>query len=170
MSTSTTEQQITEPAAATQPASTERNYWFEGLLELGRNWALAIAIASAGMTAFHSETISGPVNWQIIVFWGCVILSVLWVLLAVVRFDEGLARRLTTKRARAFGVVLYCVLFLMGSGLVILIGQFSDNNAIVRVCESMADQPESKVYKARECVRLRAQRQDYIDRLEGRKK
>lgn len=69
-----------------------RSYLLEGTLELGRNWALGLAIASAGMIAYRTETVDGPSGWEEYVFWGCALASAGWILLAVLRFDEGLSR------------------------------------------------------------------------------
>ncbi|WP_415916319.1 hypothetical protein SE336_16000 [Xanthomonas arboricola] len=145
-----------------------RNYWLEGLLELGRNWALAVVIAGAGLTAFNTETVDGPVAWERWVFYACIWTSIVFMFLAVLRFDEGLTRLLKGKLARSLGFLLYACLVTLGIFIVILVGKFADNQTIVRACEDAKNRPEGRVYKADECVRLRAQRQAVIDRLEGR--
>ncbi|WP_131701253.1 hypothetical protein [Xanthomonas citri] len=144
-----------------------RNYWLEGLLELGRNWALAVAIAGASIAAYHTETVTGPVHWERYVFAVGLVASIVWMLLAVWRFDEGLTRILKKKSARILGFVLYSVLVFLGIALVLLVGRFRDNQAIVNACDTYGISPATKVYKADECTRLRSQREALRDRLEG---
>lgn len=146
-----------------------RNYWLEGLLELGRNWALAVAIAGAGLTAFRTETVTGPAGWERYVFMTSLFISLIWMFLAVLRFDEGASQKIKGKgkTIRLFGIFLYLLLVSMGTILVALVGKFSDNNAIVKICDTVINKPESKIYQADQCVRLRKQRQALLDRLEG---
>ncbi|MFB9112063.1 hypothetical protein QSH39_014860 [Xanthomonas arboricola pv. corylina] len=144
-----------------------RNYFLEGFLELGRNWALAVAIAGASTAAYHTETVDGPLNWERYVFAVGLAASIIWMFLAVIRFDEGLSRLLKRKSARVLGFLLYSLLITLGVALVILVGKFSDNKAIVSACDTYGISPTSKVYKADECTRLRSQRQALRDRLEG---
>ncbi|MEG2805126.1 hypothetical protein [Stenotrophomonas sp.] len=153
----------------TYTSEAKKSQLLESTLELGRNWALAVAISSAGTAAFYTETVDGPVNWEERVFIGCILASLAWMFFAVLRFDEGLTRALQGKGKvhRFAGLMLYGVLTLAGTLLVLQVGKFADNNAIVKICDSKADSPTSKIYKADECVRLRAQRQAKIDRLEG---
>ncbi|WP_234346894.1 hypothetical protein [Xanthomonas citri] len=144
-----------------------RSYWLEGLLELGRNWALAVAIAGASMAAYHTETVTGPVHWERYVFAAGLVTSVIWMILAVWRFDEGLTRLLKKKSARILGFILYSLLTFLGIALVFLVGRFRDNQAIVSACDTYGTSPTTKVYKADECTRLRSQREALRDRLEG---
>ncbi len=145
-----------------------RNYFLEGLLELGRNWALAVAIAGASTAAYHTETVDGPLNWERYVFGVGLAVSIIWMFLAVFRFDEGLSRLLKGKSARVLGFLVEFLLITLGAALVILVGKFSDNKAIVNACDTYGISPTSKVYKADECTRLRAQREALRDRLEGK--
>lgn len=144
-----------------------RKYMLEGLLELGRNWALAVAIASAGIAFFRTETIDGPVGWEENVFIACTITSIAFMFIAVLRFDEGLSQRLESRTSRILGLVLYAALTATGFGLVLLVSKVADNNAIVKICDSPVATPETRVYKADECVRLRSQRKVFWDKLEG---
>ena len=146
-----------------------RSQLLESTLELGRNWALAVAISSAGTAAFYTETVDGPVNWEERVFIGCILASLAWMYFAVLRFDEGLSRAVAGKgRLHRLGRwALFVGLTSAGTLLVWQVGQFADNNAIVKICDSKANSPKSKIYKAAECVRLRTQRKERIDRLEG---
>ncbi|WP_267098732.1 hypothetical protein [Xanthomonas sacchari] len=143
-----------------------RNYMLEGLLELGRNWALAVAIASAGITFFRTETIDGPIGWEKNIFIACIITSIAFMFIAVLRFDEGLSHRLKGRTSRILGLILYATLIATGFGLVLLVGEVADNNAIVKICDSPMATPDTRVYKADECVRLRSQRKALWDRLE----
>lgn len=148
----------------------KRSQLLESTLELGRNWALAVAISSAGTAAFYTETVDGPVNWEERVFIGCILASLAWMFFAVLRFDEGLSRALQGKGRfhRLGGLALYALLTMVGTLLVLQVAKFADNNAIVKICDSKANSPDSRIYNADECVRLRAQRQAKIDRLEGK--
>lgn len=145
-----------------------RSYLLEGTLELGRNWALGLAIASAGTIAYRTETIDGPPDWGQYVFWGCILASAAWVLLAVLRFDEGLSRKYVGmgRVVHAAGVTLYGLLIAVGIGLVLLVGKFSDNNHIVKLCDAAATRPNSRILEYAECKRLQQQRQALFDRLE----
>lgn len=146
-----------------------RNKFLEAILELGRNWALAVAISSAGAAAFYTETVDGPVQWERHVFVACLLVSIVWIGLATLRFDEVLSSALR-KRGKlhiALGLVVFSALCLGGILLVLQVGKFADNNAIVKLCESKMDQPESRIHRADECVRLRDQRKTRLDRLES---
>ncbi|CAD2245462.1 hypothetical protein [Xanthomonas arboricola] len=144
-----------------------RSYWLEGLLELGRNWALAVAIAGASMAVYHTETVTGPVHWERYVFAVGLVISIMWMILAVWRFDEGLKWNIKKKSARILGFALDSLLIFLGITLVLLVGRFKDNQAIVSACETYGISPTTKVYKADECTRLRSQREAFRDRLEG---
>lgn len=147
-----------------------RNKMLEAILELGRNWALAVAIASAGTAAFYTETVDGPVQWERWVFLTCIFLSLIWMIFATLRFDEvaSFKFRKKGKLHLALVAVLLIVVLSAGVGTVLVVGKFADNNQIVKTCDSKSHEPESRIYKASECVRLREQRQAKLDRLEGK--
>lgn len=147
-----------------------RNYFLEGILELGRNWALAVAIASAGLVANRTETVDGPLHWEQYVFTACVVTAVLWMVLAVLRFEEGLTHRVKGKGwlARFSALLLYAILAALGGSVIMLIGQISWNNEVVQICDSAEGRANSKIPQYDECKRLQAQRQIVMDKLEGR--
>ncbi|KGK59591.1 hypothetical protein NC00_01335 [Xanthomonas cannabis pv. phaseoli] len=95
------------------------------------------------------------------------VVSIVWMILAVWRFDEGLRWNIKKKSARILGFVLYSLLIFLGITLVLLVGRFRDNQAVVNACDTYGISPTTKVYKADECTRLRSQREAYRDRLEG---
>lgn len=70
------------------------------------------------------------------------------------------------KAARAAGVSLYLLLVAIGIGLVLLVGKFSDNNYIVKLCDAAAARPNSTILEYDECKRLQRQRQALFERLE----
>ncbi|KOR44296.1 hypothetical protein ADT25_11105 [Xanthomonas oryzae] len=144
-----------------------QSYWLEGLLELGRNWALAVAIAGAAITAHNTEIVQGTSAWGKHVFVAGLGVSILWVILACLRFHIVFSKHLKSKISAFFAFLLCCGLLTTGYCLVLLVGTISDNNAIVKICDSMGQNPNSKIYKANECVRLRKQREALRKRLEG---
>lgn len=145
-----------------------RSKVLEAVLELGRNWALAVAIASAGAVAFYTETVDGPIEWEQWVSLACIFLSVIWMILATLRFYEIASFKLRKGVLRIASGALLFVLVITGIGIVVQVVKFADNNQIVKTCDSKLHEPESRIYKASECVRLREQRQARLDRLEGK--
>lgn len=147
-----------------------RSYFLEGILELGRNWALAVAIASAGVVASRTETIDGPQHWEQYVFTACVLTALLWMLLAVIRFEEVLTHLTKGKGwfVRVSALTLYAFLIMLGVTMIIGIGQFSWNNEVVKICDEADGLVDSKIPHYDECKRLREQRQIILDKLEGR--
>jgi hypothetical protein len=145
----------------------KHNQLLEATLELGRNWGLAVAIAAAGATAFHTEVVRGPENWQqhiaTFTFFG----SVIWMTIAVLRFEQRVLPTQKTKCAKAFGFIIVIFFVSLGIAITWLVASFSDNNHIVKLCESVKTEPTSKIYQATECVRLRQSRAEYKARLEG---
>lgn len=147
-----------------------RSHFLEGILELGRNWALAVAITSAGLVASRTETVDGPQHWEQYVFIACILTGLLWMVLAVLRFEEVVTHLIKGKHwfVRLAAFVLYACLAILGVAMIISIGQFSWNNEVVKVCDSANGHPDSKIPRYDECKRLHAQRQHVLDKLEGR--
>ncbi|HGM5875905.1 TPA: hypothetical protein ACKP4S_000365 [Stenotrophomonas maltophilia] len=147
-----------------------RSYFLEGILELGRNWALAVAIASAGLVASRTETIDGPQHWEQHVFIACAMTACLWMVLAVLRFEEGLTHRVKGKGwlARFSALALYAFLAMLGVSVITVVSHFSWNNEVVQICDSAKGRADSKIPHYDECKRLQAQRQIVVDKLEGR--
>lgn len=148
-------------------AKRERSAYLEGILELGRNWALAIAICSAGLVASRTETVNGPNHWEDLVFTACILLSLIWMALAVLRFDEVLVSELRTRYARLISRALIAILIFLGIGLVLGLAKFYEQDAIVRICDSVPDSTSSRIHSYDECVRLKAQRDALRERLES---
>ncbi|WIX05224.1 hypothetical protein [Xanthomonas oryzae] len=144
-----------------------QSYWLEGLLELGRNWALAVAIAGAAITAHNTENVQGTSAWEKHVLVAGLGVSILWVILACLRFHIVFSKHLKRKIAVFFALPLYFGLLTTGFYLVLLVGKISDNNAIVKICDTMGQHPFNDAYKLNECVRLREQREALKKHLEG---
>lgn len=147
-----------------------RNPFIEGILELGRNWALAVAVASAGMVAMHTETVDGPKGWEQYVAAICIVFSVCWMFLAGARFLEVVSHHAQGKgsRAKVWFALLTVILIFTGVAIIKTVGQFAFNARVVKICESGTDPAKSKIPHYDECKRLAAQRKELSDRLEGR--
>ncbi len=145
----------------------ERNPYLEALLELGRNWALAVAICGAGLAAYSSETVNGPKDWQTPVFLICTLVALAWMVLATLRFDEAMVRALRSKYAHRVSFVVVVALLLLAFGLVWSLAKFSENRSIVKICDLVPTSEPSKIHAYDECVRLKAQRDELRKRLES---
>lgn len=92
-----------------------RNLVVEATLELGRNWALAVAIASGGAVMASSQgliaTIAPGMGLGV---------GVLWTGLAIWRFDEVVSHVVKARRRawRASAGLLYVLLCVLGGSLV----------------------------------------------------
>lgn len=145
----------------------DRNPYLEAVLELGRNWALAIAICSAGLAANATETVNGPQHWEEAVFIGCIVLSFAWIVMAALRFDESLVREVRVGRPHLISILVLATLIPLGIGIVVGLAKFSENLGIVRICDSVPNNVPSKIHSYEECVRLRVQRDALRQRLES---
>lgn len=152
-----------------------------GILELGRNWALAVAIAGAGLAVHRTEVVTGPPSLSNFIFYVCEIVALVWVYLSIERFiavafpdlpnRKGWWRR-STKRERARTLFIYAITYAMaypsGMGMILLLAHLADNNRIVQICSDAKSANNAIIGSYDECKRLYKQRLEFIERLEGK--
>lgn len=172
---------ISEPTSAssslpTAPMSPEeerkareerQKKFVEALLELGRNWAVAVAVAAFGAGSFHAEAVTGlwqNKNWVLGITFS---FALLWVGLAIARF-------LTIVQPSTRGVIptlkgLLATLILVGFGLAIVsqAGSHADNAMLVRLCSDYRDRPASAMHQHPPCQSLYLQRAERERRYMG---
>ncbi|WP_115513011.1 MULTISPECIES: hypothetical protein [Xanthomonas] len=158
---------VAESAKPKEKSKKEKNQRLEGILELGRNWALAVAIAGAGIAASKAEIVDSSGEWQKVVFLTCTFASLIWIALAVLRFDDVLTLESMAPRSHWISFALILTLLPLGGVIVYGVARFSDNAAIVKICESVPDTVESKIHEYDECVRLKKKRDALRAKLEG---
>lgn len=148
-----------------------RNVYLEGILELGRNWALGVAITSAGIAALFTESVDGPKDWEQYFAAICVLFSIAWLFLAGLRFWEVVKAWMNGrpgKSGKVVGILVYAVLVLTATSILVSVKQFATNAQIIKICESGHSVSGSKIPEYNECKRLAAKRKDLSDRLEDR--
>lgn len=144
-----------------------REKLLDDLLSLGRNWALAIAIAGAGAAVHYSETVYEAGLWRGLLPTLCFLVSVVWIVLSIIRFDLTLQQHVERKRYRWLSRLLYVVLLGAGITAVFFVMELAGNNHIAKMCDSVANEPRSRIYRSEECQRLFKHRAEYRRRLEA---
>lgn len=143
-----------------------REKLLDDLLSLGRNWALAIAIAGAGAAVHYSESVYEAGLWRGLLPTLCFVVSVVWIVLSIIRFDLTVQQYFERKRSRWLSRLLYVVLLGTGIAAVFFVMQLAENTHIARICDSVASEPGSRIHRSEECQRLFKHRADYRRRLE----
>lgn len=64
-----------------------REKLLDDLLSLGRNWALAIAIAGAGAAVHYNESVYEAGLWRGLLPTLCFLVAIIWIVLSIIRFD-----------------------------------------------------------------------------------
>ncbi|MEG0184940.1 MAG: hypothetical protein RR704_15990 [Stenotrophomonas sp.] len=154
------------PAPVPAPPK-NREKLLDDLLSLGRNWALAIAIAGAGAAVHYSETVYEAGLWRGLLPTLCFLVSVIWIVLSIIRFDLTLQQYFERKLSRWLSRLLYVVLLGTGITAVFFVMQLAESNHIAKMCDSVASEPHSRIYRSDECQRLFKHRAEYRRRLEA---
>lgn len=165
-----------KPAHASKPGD-----FVGGLLELGRNWALAVAVAGAGLAAFGTELVTDPPWLTSAVFYTCLSVAIGWIWISVERF-QAIAfpdlpsgkgwwdRSSESERWRVFQIraTSYLVAFPAGLGIIIVIAHMADNNRVVQICSEAHTSNNKIIASYDECKLLYRKRLDLIEKLEGK--
>lgn len=144
-----------------------REKLLDDLLSLGRNWALAIAIAGAGAAVHYSESVFEAGLWRGLLPSFCFLVAVVWIVLSIIRFDLTLQQHVERKRWRWLSRLLYVGLLGLGITAVFFVMELAENNHIAKMCDSVANEPSSRIHRSPECQRLFKQRAEYRRRLEA---
>lgn len=150
-----------DPASQTDaPKIAGKNKFVEGLLELGRNWAVAVAVAAFGTASYHGEAVTGTWQNKDLVLGTTAGFSILWIALSILRFlDVAEAPTKGVRQAlKAWCAVIILVAF--GAALVLQTASYADNAKIVRICNDYRSLPESAAYKDALCQKLYKDRTD----------
>lgn len=157
---------MTEVAGAPK---TSANRWLdsekllEATMELGRNWMIAVVVASFAAAYWYQEIALESWMTRDVVLRVGVIFSLVWMGLAIVRFMLVARFEDKTKLQTALSLMVIAVLVFVGLGLIIAVAKTADNANAVRVCSAYADAHEHMLHNHPVCQRL------YEDR-EGRTK
>lgn len=144
-----------------------REKLLDDLLSLGRNWALAIAIAGAGAAVHYSESVYESGLWRGALPSLCFLVSLVWIVLSIIRFDLTLQQHFDRKQSRWLSRLLYVALLGVGITAVFFVMQLAESNHIARMCDSVANDPGSRIHRSQECQRLFQHRAEYRRRLEA---
>jgi len=128
--------------------------FLEGVLELGRNWAVAVAVAAFGAAAYHSEAVTGPwqeKGWMLATTY---IFALVWVCMAILRFLDVMDVKTKGIRQTMKALLIASVLVGIGLTLVIQTATYADNAMLVRLCKDYRDKPTSAVHSDARCQRL----------------
>jgi len=145
----------------------DREKLLDDLLSLGRNWALAIAIAGAGAAVHYSESVYEAGIWRGLLPTLCFLVAIVWIVLSIIRFDLTIQQHFERKLSRWLSRLLYVVLLGTGVTAVFFVTELAENNHIARMCDSVANEPGSRIHRAEECQRLYQHRAAYRQRLES---
>lgn len=138
----------------------KKNKFVEGLLELGRNWAVAVALAALGIASYHGEAVFGAWQNKGLIFGTIVSFSILWIGISILRFLDVVEARTKgfLQSMKAFFAVT--ILVSAGIGLLVLTASYADNAKIVRICNDYRSLPSSAAYNDALCQKLYKARAD----------
>ncbi|MDR7192711.1 hypothetical protein [Luteimonas terrae] len=152
-------------AKAANEASPQKSKVLEATLELGRNWALATALAAFSVSTISQEAIYGVTLFKDALLTCGVVVAVAWYWLAIERAGQVAEFKRDTRRRKGLLLLGGTLLFLLGGAIVLAVASMADNRRFVQICSDYADQPDSGVYRDPMCQRLYLQRSDLADRL-----
>ena len=118
---------------------------------------------------YFTDAAAGIDGWTKIA--GLIILTFALVFLFVSSFCyEDLSTRMSQAglKERFFRFIKFSLSMLIGSFVFWSCVDYQENKRIVHVCDQAFDKPNSKAYQAKECFRLRQQRQAVINQLEAK--
>lgn len=144
-----------------------REKLLDDLLSLGRNWALAIAIAGAGAAVHYSESVYEAGLWRGLLPTLCFLIAIVWIVLSIIRFDLTIQQHFERTLSRWLSRLLYVVLLGIGITAVFFVTELASNNHIARMCDSVVDEAASRIHRSAECQRLYQHRAAYRQRLES---
>lgn len=137
----------------------------EATLELGRNWALAVALAAFSASMFSLEGIHGIAVYKRWIAIAGVLLAVIWIALAIERAVQVSEWHVRTRKQKFLQFLATALLLVLGAGIVVAIASMSDNRRLVQICDEYSDRPETGVYNDPKCQRLYRERADLTERL-----
>ena len=139
----------------------------EATLELGRNWAVAIAVAAFGVAAFHTEPAYEMWQNRDYPLLLCLTFAAGWIILAIARFLDVVGVRTKTWVQKSGLLAIVFLLVCVGIGLLLATASYADNANAVRICSEFADKPNSAAHKASACQRIYKLRAERHRRLMG---
>lgn len=97
----------------------------------------------------------------------CFLVAIIWIVLSIIRFDLTIQQHFARKRSRWLSRLLYVVLLGTGVTAVFFVTELAASNHIARMCDSVANEPSSRIHRSAECQRLYQHRAAYRQRLES---
>lgn len=156
-----------EKAQSAPPSPPGRSKLLEATLELGRNWALATALAAFSIATLGSEAVHGVLLHKNAIATGGVAVAMGWFYLSIVRAAEVAEFKAETLRRKVLMGLGGLILLTMGISIVMGVASIADNQRIVDICNNYTSRPETAVHRDIACQRLYQQRAEFTRRLEG---
>ena len=131
-----------------------KNKFVEGLLELGRNWAVAVAVAAFGTASYHGEAVTGTWQNKDLVLGTAAGFSILWIAISILRFLDVVQAPTKGIRQTIKAWFAVTILVALGIGLVLQTASYADNAKIVRICSDYRSLPNSVAHNDELCQKL----------------
>jgi hypothetical protein len=132
----------------------EKSKLVEGLLELGRNWAVAVAVTAFGAASYHGEGVVGIWQNRSLMLFVTIGFSLVWIAIAVLRFADVVQMPVKGLWRSALSLSVMAFLLFFGMGLVLQAASYADNAMFVRICSDYRMWPESAAHKDHRCQAL----------------
>lgn len=147
----------TKPCA---PEVNRKNKFVEGLLELGRNWAVAVALAAFGAASYHREAVTGAWQNKDLVLGTTVGFAIIWIAISILRFLDVVQAPTSGFRQTIKAWFAVTILVALGVGLVLQTASYADNAKIVAICSDYRSLPNSAAHNDELCQKLYKDRAD----------
>lgn len=151
---SRTQSQPEKDKDSAKPEGPQKSKFVEGVLELGRNWAVAVAIAAFGAASYHGEAVTGLWQYKKVMLYATMSFSLLWIAVAVSRFLDVVQVPVGGRRQAVKIIAVIALLFAAGLGLILQAASYADNSMLVGICSDYRSQPQSAAHKDPRCQRL----------------
>jgi hypothetical protein len=132
----------------------QKSKFIEAVLELGRNWAVAVAVAAFGAAAYHDEAVMGLWQYKNWMLFTTISFAVLWIAMAVYRFLDVVEISVGGMRQALSTMGVITLLVLAGIGLVLQAASYADNRMFVKICSEYREVPSSAAHTDSRCQKL----------------
>ncbi|WP_312770272.1 hypothetical protein [Pseudoxanthomonas mexicana] len=151
---SPSQSQPEEGKDSAKPRGPQKSKFVEAVLELGRNWAVAVAIAAFGAASYHGEAVTGLWQYKSVMLYATMSFSLLWIAVAVYRFLDVVQVPVGGARQTIKIMAVLALLLVTGLGLVLQAASYADNSMLVGICSDYRSQPQSAAHKDPRCQKL----------------
>ena len=126
----------------------------EATLELGRNWAIPLAVIAFCTANWHKEIALETWLTREIVLYAGLVFSIFWMGVGILRFLDVAQVSVKSKVQTAFAMALIFAMVAVGAGLIIAVGRFADNANAVNKCSTYAYRFNHPIHNNPICQRL----------------